>query len=484
MKPALPPRRAPPPLPRRTTNGDDDVEEKPMGIAARIASLQLDKVARHPLAAKQPEKQPEEAELESPPPPPPRRPPPLPTRRSNPSYDDLSLRGDDFIRAISRKPPPPPTKAPPPPAVPTRRLPPMPTRLPTPPPEPEYEEEEASDEGYETQETSCLKCYDFSHVDHHASQFPRLSVQSLDQLALDLCDPWESETEKFRALFVWMHHNIIYDCDSFFSGNIQPSTPDSVLQTGLAVCDGYAGLFVGLAERAGLQAQKIGGHGKGFGYAALGPDEPIPPYAGNHAWNCVLMDGQWHLLDSCWGAGALMNGVFTKRLAANWFISTPREFGRRHYPDDPSYQLIAPEDGGPVSWDEYIMEPEGPTIFGDFHDFDFDPYLLQPSGKYVESGSWVNFTLFKICEHKSTTESDNWVYFINSPDGTRTPLEVNAEGAWSANIYLPRGSGDVSLYYLKTFDKRDAKGVSVQNFKNGIGRKAMTFGGLAKWEAL
>ncbi|KAJ7497334.1 hypothetical protein FB451DRAFT_1019071 [Mycena latifolia] len=359
----------------------------------------------------------------------------------------------------------------------------MPTRLPTPPPEPEPEPDyDAYDEGYQSQEESCMRCHDFSHVDAHAAQFPRHTVRSVRELALDLTAPFESETEKARAIFYWLHCNITYDVDAFFSGNLQPSTAESTLQSGLAVCDGYAGMFTSLAEFAGLQAHKVTGHGKGFGYNALGPGEPVPAESSNHAWNCVLMDGEWRLLDACWGAGALMGNAYTKRFAPFWFTSTPAEFGKRHFPTDPSYQLILPEDGGPVSWADYILAPEGPTVYGDFQTLEFLQDLLQPATATIQSGGWVSFHIFKQCEHMSRDEADNYVYFINTPDDTKTPLEVNAEGGWSANIYMPRGtSGAVSLNYVTIIDGRDAKGLSSQTFKNSIGRKSMAWGGMCKW---
>ncbi|KAJ7703155.1 hypothetical protein B0H17DRAFT_1041962 [Mycena rosella] len=358
----------------------------------------------------------------------------------------------------------------------------MPARLPTPPPEPEpeydepepeyYDEPEAdsNDEGYQS-EDACIRCHSFAHVDEHAALFPRHTVTSIRQLARDLTAPFPSETEKARALFFWLHCNITYD----------PATAESTLRSGLAVCDGYAGMFASLAEFAGLQAHKVTGHGKGYGYAARTADEPVPPESSNHAWNCVLMDGEWRLLDACWGAGALMGDAYTQRFAPVWFTSTPAEFGRRHFPTDPSYQLISDEDGGPVSWEDYIMAPEGPTVYGDFHTLDFLQDLLQPATQAIQSGGWVSFHIFKMCEHMSRAEADNYVYFISIGD-TKTPLEVNSEGGWSANIYVPRGtSGDVSLNHVTKIDGRDAKGLSVQVFKNSIGRKSMAWGGMCKW---
>ncbi|KAE9411447.1 hypothetical protein BT96DRAFT_968889 [Gymnopus androsaceus JB14] len=560
-RPSLPARRSsgvpPPPPPRRpsatslkTPGTDDEVEipEKPMGIAARIASLQLNQVGRSPMSPKPsvkaqpqeespeqeevppslpprrkstlpppvlsrspvaqvypmtPEQEPEqeEEEEETPPSLPPRRystlppalsrspvaqaypitpeqepeqeeeeeetPPSLPPRRKStlspvqpsrrPTWKEIEVRGNDFVRAISRKPPPVPSKQPPP--TPGRRLPPKPTRLPTPPPEPEPEYEE---ELLEEPSTGCIKCHDFSSVDDHAAQFPKETVTSLDQLAYDLTSPWESETEKFRAIFTWLHHNIAYDTEAFFGGNVQATTPEATATVGL-------GGSVGTVKAMGTLIQR--------------QDAPVPQYKGNHAWNAACMDGEWRLLDSCWGAGAIMCGGqgYTKRLAPSWFISSNAEFGKKHFPEDPAHQFISDEEGGPVSWEDYILEPEGPMLNPDFHDQNFSPHYVQPSTKKIQGGTWVTFHLFKLCEHFSTAQAYNYVHFVRLDNDNRTSLTLNAEGGWSATVYIPPETVDLLLLYIQTFDGEDAKGLSVKEYEAGIGRKAMSFGVLCKW---
>ncbi|KAK7053295.1 hypothetical protein VNI00_003921 [Paramarasmius palmivorus] len=499
VKPSLPPRKAPPPLPQKRAstigisvsyhNDQPEVSEKPLGIAARIASLQLNQVGLSPAQkrAKAPEPDPdseEETDIV-----PQSQDEDLPFRTPQPT-------GSAFVRLIRRRPPPIPSdgeqedadEAPSiPPPLPQRKLPPMPARLPTPPPEPELEPEPEPQyaEEYHTDHSAgdtCIKCHDFSFIDQHASQFPRHTVTSLDQLAYDLTSPWESETEKARAIFTWLHHNVAYDTESFFSGNLRGATPESTFQSGLAVCDGYAGLFVSLAEKAGLQAMKVTGHGKGFGYVAPDVHAPAPIYQGNHAWNCVLMDGDWRLVDSCWGAGALEGTAYRQRFAPVWFTSSNAEFGKRHYPEDPGYQLLTEDEGGPVSWENYILVPEGPVIFGDFYEHNFSPYFVQPDVKYIQGGTRVSFYIFKLCEHMSTAEEDNYVYFVNTPDDTRIPMTVDPEtGGYTANVYIPRGEGEVSIFYVKEVRGRDAKGLGVDGFNAALGRAAMSFGGLCRW---
>lgn len=155
---------------------------------------------------------------------------------------------------------------------------------------------------------SCLICRDFSGPDQHAARFPREHLPSSDVgwLAHQLCSPFPSATDKARTIFTWLHHNVDYDVHSFFNGTISPTTPEKTITSGLAVCEGYAGLFAALALKAGLQALVVSGDGKGFGHTPLEPGQSVPAFESNHAWNAVCIDnGEWKLIDPCWGAGHL-----------------------------------------------------------------------------------------------------------------------------------------------------------------------------------
>lgn len=150
----------------------------------------------------------------------------------------------------------------------------------------------------------CMVCRDFSAPDYHSTLFPRQQVTSLQLLAQQLTAPFPSLTDKARAIFTWLHHNVDYNVRDFFGGCVKGSTPQSTCHTGLAVCEGYAALFTNLATYAGLESIVISGHGKGFGYEPLPAGAPLPPFKAGHAWNAVKIDnGEWKLIDACWGAG-------------------------------------------------------------------------------------------------------------------------------------------------------------------------------------
>jgi hypothetical protein len=484
----LPPRRVPPPPPpprKAKSDAEQDPPSSGLSIAARLANLGLA------------DNKPEKTVLNKP-----TRPPPPPPIRKAGSSTRKPTDFKDTQNNTQEKAPEPenpsharPDPGPPPP-IPPRWTRPIvsfqtqtndpkstsnssspPLRLPTPPSEHLHPPEEPNGQ---PQQFECLKCRDFSHVDAHAALFPRAGVTSLQTLAYSLTSPFPSETEKARAIFTWLHENISYDTDSFFSGNIRAVTAESTLRSGTAVCDGYAGLFKKLADLAGLDSVTISGHGKGYGYVPLGPNAPVPPFESNHAWNAVMMDGEWRLIDACWGAGHLEGKAFVKRFSPSFFTSTPVEFGKRHFPTEPGHQLIADEDGGPVSWVDYILAPEGPHLLTDFYQLEYHPDFVLPSTRQIEGGQTVTFYVRKWCEHMPAAEHNTYVVFLDV-GGELIPLTLDGEGGWSTQVDLPSGIGEISLFVVSQVNGADALGLGVRGFQQSLGRKTLAFTGLCQW---
>ncbi|KAF9566737.1 hypothetical protein CPC08DRAFT_740524 [Agrocybe pediades] len=421
-------------------------------------------------------------------------PPRGPTATGQRKYEDIP----DLTRLLARKPPPPPLPA----ATVSKRLSTLsdmptprrgmtltpfsvamhlatPATPPTPPPVNLASKPAFSVEVVEEETTpSCIECRDFSSADAHAACFPRHTIRSVEELAYALAAPFTEEIDKARVAFTWLHHNIAYDTGAFFSGNIQASSAESTLASGLAVCDGYAGLFERLTELMGLQTHKVTGHGKGYGYTALAPGDPLPQVTMNHAWNCISIDGEWRLVDPCWGSGHLGDGgIYTAKFAPKWFTCSPTEFGTRHFPEDPSFQLTPEE----FSWEDYILAPESPPIPPIFEELGFTSMTLQPSTKYIPERQFITFSISKRCEHMSTAEEDNYVFVIKTSDKDFTPLRYdNNQGAWTANVFTPR-AGTVFLYAVDTIDGQDAFGVGVAAYSQAKGKKGMSFKGLATW---
>ncbi|KAF2772993.1 hypothetical protein EJ03DRAFT_348045 [Teratosphaeria nubilosa] len=296
----------------------------------------------------------------------------------------------------------------------------------------------------------CLHCRDFTTPDHHATQFPRQTPpnQSLPHLAHALTSPFPSPTDKARTIFTWLHHNILYDTTAFFSGRLAPSTPHSTLTTGLAVCEGYAGLFAALAMKSGLEALVIGGHGKGYGYTPLKPGDPIPPRnAGGHAWNAVYLPdaGGWKLLDACWGAGHICgnNNLYKQEFAPDRFTQSNDDFGLDHFPSDPTHQFRS--DGQAITWAQYITTPKRGSGAEFFAGYTAAEGLSEPSFRpasnpiiLAHQGPTTRFSFQKICPHWDPVGNGRGEYCLytlavealEGREGNHLPFRTDGEVWW------------------------------------------------------
>lgn len=351
--------------------------------------------------------------------------------------------------------------------------------------------------------TSCLLCRDFSGPDMHAAKFPRQSVPSLDWLAPQLVAPFSSPTDRARAIFAWLHHNVSYDVVGFFSNNLKHSTPASTLSTGLAVCQGYADLFTALAVKVGLESVVVGGYGKGFGFTELSPGTPVPSENSNHAWNAVKIDnGEWKLIDCCWGAGHVHGAgkPYTKAFTPTFFTMSNEEFGLRHFPTNKSQFFRA--DGCRVPWDKYILGDRGGELVQVFSGVVptegiaetkiLPKYKKVPITPSKHPGPTVRFQFEKICEHWDPIRhgpGKPYVYIlkIHGQDGRQgdyVPFQTNGAVWWADVPPLSLGAPGqtISLYTVETVQGADARGWTVEQYLAAKGRKAMSFGGVAAWE--
>ncbi|KAL9098867.1 MAG: hypothetical protein Q9163_005551 [Psora crenata] len=357
--------------------------------------------------------------------------------------------------------------------------------------------------------STCLLCRDFTAVDTHAGNFPREQVPSLDWLASQLTEPFPSLTDKARAIFTWLHHNISYDTVSFFAGNIRPSTPATTLQSGLAVCEGYAALFSAIASKANLESVVVGGHGKGFGFASLPPGAALPPEnPSGHAWNAVKIDnGYWKLIDCCWGAGNVSGAglPYNKQFSPKMFTMSNVDFALRHFPGNRSHFFVEADGKTPPTWREYILGPlggaESVRVYSGVAETEgvsetsFQPPQLKvPISPTAYPGPTVCFQFSRICEHWDPVRNGGgkpyvFVLQIGGVDGREkdfVPFETNGY-FWWVNVEPSRlgcKGQTISAYTVESVDGKTGRGMTVDEYRAAKGRKGMGFGGLAAWELI
>ncbi|KAI1384914.1 uncharacterized protein F4822DRAFT_416679 [Hypoxylon trugodes] len=348
----------------------------------------------------------------------------------------------------------------------------------------------------------CLICRDFSGPDSVAAQYPNHSLPRHDPvgyLANVLCGPFSSATDKARAIFTWCHHNIAYNVEEFFGKCIKGRNVDDTIFYGKAVCQGYAEVYQAIAQRAGLQCVVVGGHGKGYGYKPLGRGEAPPPKdPSGHAWNAVCIDnGEWKLLDACWGAGSVGDQKYHKQFKPQMFCLSNDLFGLKHYPRDDRYFFR--NDGRIPTWEEYMIGPvqgEKAEFFGTAMDEGMSEFNFSPALKHIPvySGEVVRFQLSKVCEHwiperHGKGKSHLLLMKIQGVDGRKEDfVPMQTDGFWwwadipARDLGAP-GQG-IFLYALATLNNKDARGVSKEEYYRTMasGSYSMSWAIYAKWE--
>ncbi|KAK2891335.1 hypothetical protein Q8A67_013978 [Cirrhinus molitorella] len=205
----------------------------------------------------------------------------------------------------------------------------------------------------------------FHKIDTHAINAGRelrinkvFSVQAITQA---ITKGAISDLDKLRAIWIWLCHYIEYDVLGYLGHSEKVFSPEQVILTGRAVCSGYSSVCLQMCREAGIECREVSGYSKGAGYQ-LG--QSFRNTKSDHSWNAVCVDGQWHLLDACWGAGYVDKDkkAFIKRYKEYYFLTDPENFIDAHYPEEEEWQLLE----NPIRIEEFekrvLIKPDFYTL--------------------------------------------------------------------------------------------------------------------------
>ncbi len=272
----------------------------------------------------------------------------------------------------------------------------------------------------------------FEMVDEKVKLYPKTFSDPL-QLAQKIDTDFSKPEEKARAIFTWIALHIKYDLKAYYTQAnngvaYSYSSPEDklrkdfefrqalvkkTLRTKKAVCEGYASLFVSLANAVGLEAVIVTGTSK-IHETQIGK----LPTASDHAWNAVKINGEWKLVDATWGAGVVDTNQqrFKPEFNDAYFFTDPKKFFLNHYPDNQKWLLTSksPEDFAalPLYFPAYLKSNyELSAVLG---------HILFPKNTAVK---------FNIKNLKAGDE----LFYITSRDNIIKKLVVDAEN----NFIIP-----------------------------------------------
>lgn len=291
----------------------------------------------------------------------------------------------------------------------------------------------------------------YSDVDRAIVKYPK-HFNSTEDLAEKIQDDFSSDGDRARAIYTWIAINVKYDYASFlkpqrtqgFSYSTEAEKQRKIKQINdkliqktfdsqKGVCEGFTALYQHLAGLVGLKSEIIRGDSK-TRLADIGRKNT----SSNHAWNTVLIDKKWRLIDVTWGQGYYdsSKGRMVNDFDPIYFDTDPDYFFAKHFPDSGSYL------GNKLNKEEFLNGPliYNKTIAGDYK-------IKSPDSGIIEAKYGDKITI----EIKNVSKS-NVVFYLNKKN---QPVKIQnskeKRGGFEFQITYDKNIGDYITIYLDTF---------------------------------
>lgn len=183
-----------------------------------------------------------------------------------------------------------------------------------------------------------ISSYSYTQTDYtlidNASKKVDYSLYSSKQIAFALTKDLHSDTEKARAIYIWITHNISYDYQMLENLPKYTGSKDFVnyvLKKRSGVCQHYADLFLDMTKSVGLDSFIISGYTRN--YKGEISDS-------GHAWNAIKIDSEYYFIDTTWSAGYIKEDRYVRHFSDKYFLIKPENFIKTHIPFDPIWQFL------------------------------------------------------------------------------------------------------------------------------------------------
>lgn len=245
-----------------------------------------------------------------------------------------------------------------------------------------------------------------------------------------------NEAQKVRIIHDWICNNIAYDTALYFSGKSDKQDYVNVLKNRKALSAGYSSVFMEMCRLSNVEAVRIVGWSKGFGYTGeLGNKT-------THEWNAVKLGASWYLIDCTWDAGYVDWKTFVKHYSQDWYMLSPEFFIYSHLPEDDAWQLLSKEKLR--TKDAFVSEPyiEG-KFFG--YGFAFGKNIPDYTTK-IDGTTVFDFTVTKqgietacvLCDANTQDVVDGFAWCDRSANTYTYEFDVPDRKSYSVEISAKR----------------------------------------------
>jgi hypothetical protein len=174
---------------------------------------------------------------------------------------------------------------------------------------------------------------EYKSIDERALQMPDSLTHSTAAMARYIKVNFATQTEKARAIFIWVTTNIRYDVENMYAINFYEKNEDKIskaIHLRKGNCANYAALFTDICQKSGLKSFVVDGY--------TIQHREVDALA--HGWNVVLIDNEWFMFDPTWGSGYVSKGKFKAEINNKFFKVAPSEFIKTHMPFDYLWQCL------------------------------------------------------------------------------------------------------------------------------------------------
>ncbi len=200
-------------------------------------------------------------------------------------------------------------------------------------------------------------------ADPKVTGMPASAQVSIESAGTYLKEQFPDKKQRVKAIHDFVALRLTYDMDALAKinahdyANTPPQTAEAVYARRGGVCEGYARLMVAMGKASGLEIAYVTGWIRDASRRLTPTGDTVKSglEGALHAWNAVLIDEEWLLIDTTWD-----DPTGGKNPVRSTYLFTPPQlFAYDHLPEDPAWQLVMK----PISLGDYARQPLlSPTI--------------------------------------------------------------------------------------------------------------------------